>query len=72
LNAADEIAVEAFLEGRIGFCSIGEIVEETLNRVPGRQARSIDDILEVDRLSRAVARELIARHEGARRAGTMQ
>jgi 1-deoxy-D-xylulose-5-phosphate reductoisomerase len=72
LNAADEIAVQAFLEGRIGFCSIGELVEETVARVPGRQARSIDDILEIDKLSRAVARELISRHEGARRAGVMQ
>jgi 1-deoxy-D-xylulose-5-phosphate reductoisomerase len=72
LNAADEIAVQAFLDGRIGFCTIGELVEETLARVPGRQARSIEDILEIDRLSRVVARELVARHEGARSAGVVQ
>lgn len=58
LNAADEIAVEAFLEGRIGFCSIAELVEETLARVPVRQTQSVGEILEVDRESRAVAREL--------------
>src|SRR5260370_29345381 len=48
LNAADEVAVEAFLDGRIGFPAIAEVVEETLSRVPGRQPASIDDILEID------------------------
>jgi 1-deoxy-D-xylulose-5-phosphate reductoisomerase len=65
LNAADEIAVESFLGGRIGFCAIAELVEETLARVPVRQAASIGDILEIDRESRAVARELAARRAGA-------
>lgn len=69
LNAADEIAVEAFLEGSIGFCAIAEVVEETLARVPNRQARSIGDILEIDRESRAVARELVGQRAGARRPG---
>ena len=64
LNAADEIAVEAFLEGRIGFCGIAEVVEETLARVPSRVARSIGDILEIDRQSRQVARELAGRLAG--------
>src|SRR5512133_2514925 len=64
LNAADEIAVEAFLEGRIGFCSIGELVAETLERVPNRQPRTIHDILETDKESRSVARELVARRVG--------
>jgi 1-deoxy-D-xylulose-5-phosphate reductoisomerase len=61
LNAADEIAVEAFLEERIGFTGIASTVEETLQRVPNRQPRSIDDILTIDGESRAVARELVAR-----------
>lgn len=60
LNAADEIAVEAFLQGRIGFLSIYEIVSETLSRMPARTPRTIGDILEVDRESRALARELTA------------
>jgi 1-deoxy-D-xylulose-5-phosphate reductoisomerase len=59
LNAADEIAVEAFLEGRIGFLSIYEIVSETLSRMPVRTARTIDDILEIDHESRTLARELV-------------
>jgi 1-deoxy-D-xylulose-5-phosphate reductoisomerase len=60
LNAADEIAVEAFLAGSIGYLSIYQIVAETLSRVPVRSLRTVDEILEVDRGSRAVARELVA------------
>jgi 1-deoxy-D-xylulose-5-phosphate reductoisomerase len=60
LNAADEVAVEAFLEGRIGFPVIAEVVEETLSRVAVRQPASIDDILDIDRESRSVSRELVA------------
>ena len=59
LNAADEIAVEAFLGGRIRYPAIHEIVKETLDRVPGRTPRSIQDILEIDRESRVLARELV-------------
>ncbi len=58
LNAADEIAVEAFLQGRIGFLSIHEIVQETLSRMPSRTPRSVGDILEIDKESRSLARDL--------------
>jgi 1-deoxy-D-xylulose-5-phosphate reductoisomerase len=58
LNAADEIAVSAFLEGNIAFPAIAEIVEETLSRVPLRWPRSIAEVLEIDLESRAVARQL--------------
>jgi 1-deoxy-D-xylulose-5-phosphate reductoisomerase len=58
LNAADEIAVEAFLQGRIGFLSIHEIVQETLSRMPSRTPGSVGDILEIDRESRTLARDL--------------
>ena len=60
LNAADEIAVEAFLQGRIGFTAISEIVQETLVPAAARQPRTIGDILEMDRESRALARTLAA------------
>ena len=59
LNAADEIAVEAFLQGRIRYPAIYEIVKEALDRVPGRTPGSIQDILEIDRESRVLARELV-------------
>jgi 1-deoxy-D-xylulose-5-phosphate reductoisomerase len=60
LNAADEVAVEAFLSGKIGFQGIHAVVEETLCRVANRQPGSIQDILEVDRESRSVAERLVA------------
>ena len=59
LNAADEIAVEAFLEGKIGFPSISEIVSETLSKMPAREPRTVGEILEIDRESREVARNLV-------------
>ena len=61
LNAADEIAVEAFLDEKIGFLAIDEVVRETLARVAVRFPRTIHEILEMDRESRNVARELVAR-----------
>jgi 1-deoxy-D-xylulose-5-phosphate reductoisomerase len=60
LNAADEVAVEAFLEGRISFPAIAEVVEETLCKVEVRQPSSIGDILEMDREARSVCRDLVA------------
>jgi 1-deoxy-D-xylulose-5-phosphate reductoisomerase len=59
LNAADEIAVEAFLNGQISFPSIPDVVEETLQRIPSRDARSIHEVLEIDEVSRSVAREIV-------------
>jgi 1-deoxy-D-xylulose-5-phosphate reductoisomerase len=61
LNAADEIDVSAFLEGRISFPGIAEVVEETLAKVPSRHPRSIAEVLKIDEESRAVAREVAAR-----------
>ena len=58
LNAADEVAVEAFLNEEISFPAIANVVEETLNRVPLRRAGSIAELLEIDRESRAVARKV--------------
>jgi 1-deoxy-D-xylulose-5-phosphate reductoisomerase len=60
LNAADEIAVDAFLQRRIGYSSIYEVVLETLSRMPIQNPRTVGDILEVDRQSRSLARELVA------------
>jgi 1-deoxy-D-xylulose-5-phosphate reductoisomerase len=66
LNAADEIAVEAFLAGQISFPSIARVVEDTLSRVPNREAGSVQEILEIDEQSRAVARNIVReRADGA-------
>jgi 1-deoxy-D-xylulose-5-phosphate reductoisomerase len=61
LNAADEVAVDAFLNGQISFSSIPEVVEETLQRVPIREARSIQEVLEIDGISRVVAGEVVGK-----------
>ncbi|HYP08482.1 MAG TPA: 1-deoxy-D-xylulose-5-phosphate reductoisomerase [Bryobacteraceae bacterium] len=59
LNAADEIAVEAFLNEQISFPAIAEVVAETLARVPARTAESVGEVLEIDRESRIAARECV-------------
>ena len=59
LNAADEVAVEAFLAGRIGYQSIYDIVRETLDRIPACTPRSVAEILEIDRDARKEALGLV-------------
>ena len=60
LNAADEVAVEAFLKEEIGFTGIAEVVEETLERMPVRTPQSVDELLDIDRRSRETARQACA------------
>jgi 1-deoxy-D-xylulose-5-phosphate reductoisomerase len=55
LNAADEIAVHAFLDRKIGFSSIPIVVERTLEAVGVSALTTVDDVMAVDRESRAVA-----------------
>jgi len=59
LNAADEVAVHAFLRGEILFTDIAKIVAKTLSRHRGHSRQTLDLILETDRWARATARELI-------------
>ena len=47
-NAANEVAVAAFLDGRIGFLDIAVLVESALDRVDGATARDLDDLHEAD------------------------
>jgi 1-deoxy-D-xylulose-5-phosphate reductoisomerase len=60
LNAADEIAVEAFLDGRIPFPAIALTVEETLQRQISRKPTTIEDVIAIDLASREVARQVVA------------
>jgi 1-deoxy-D-xylulose-5-phosphate reductoisomerase len=60
LNAANETAVHAFLEGRIGFLDIAATVEETLDRMPGGNLDSLDDAYNLDHAARIAAAELVA------------
>ena len=59
-NAANEVAVEAFLAGRIGFTRIHELVAETLDALPAQPLRSLDDVAAADAAARAWAEEQIA------------
>ena len=55
LNAANEVAVRAFLDGRIGFLDIAAVVEETLEQVPSEPVASLEQVLDADRRARAAA-----------------
>ncbi len=59
LNAADEVAVEAFLDRRIPFTGIPEVIERTLEALPGRPVRHFEDLFEVDEAAREHASGLI-------------
>ncbi len=59
LNAADEIAVAAFLQGRIGFPAIARVVEETLQRMPDREPASVAEVLAIDNEARRVALDVM-------------
>jgi 1-deoxy-D-xylulose-5-phosphate reductoisomerase len=61
LNAANEVAVRAFLDGQIGFLDIVAVVEETLVRLPSAPVLSLEDVWGVDEAARAVATDLAAR-----------
>ena len=61
LNAADEVAVEAFLRGRIPFPAIAEIVAETLSNGASQEPQRVSDLLAIDREARVFAAGLAAR-----------
>jgi 1-deoxy-D-xylulose-5-phosphate reductoisomerase len=60
MNAADELAVEAFLQGRLGFLGIPEVVARTLEQVEWRELATVEDVVEVDGEARSAAAGLIA------------
>jgi 1-deoxy-D-xylulose-5-phosphate reductoisomerase len=61
LNAADEIAVAAFLEGRLPFPGIPAVIERVLNGMPRTSLHSIDDVLDADAEARRLARDATKR-----------
>ncbi len=61
LNAADEIAVEAFLERKISFPGIARTIEEVLQATPETHPGTIREVLALDQLAREMAREVLAR-----------
>jgi 1-deoxy-D-xylulose-5-phosphate reductoisomerase len=60
LNAANEIAVHAFLAGHLPFLAIAEVIERTLARLPSAAVRAFESLYEADRQARAAATEAIA------------
>ena len=61
LNAADEVAVEAFLERKICFTGIARIIEGVLQATPETHPRTIREVLALDHQAREMAREVLAR-----------
>lgn len=59
LNAANEVAVHAFLSGRLAFLGISEVIAETLARLPAQAVHSFDSLMDADLEARRVASELI-------------
>jgi 1-deoxy-D-xylulose-5-phosphate reductoisomerase len=59
LNASDEVAVEAFLGGRIPFTGIPEVIDRTLEAIPGAPVRGFEDLFAADAAAREHARGLI-------------
>jgi 1-deoxy-D-xylulose-5-phosphate reductoisomerase len=60
LNAANEVAVHAFLEGRLRFLEISEVIERTLLQLGSEPVRSFESLYEADRQARAAAAEAVA------------
>ncbi len=60
LNAADEVAVAAFLDGMIPFAAISRVVAATLEHLPVTDVHTVADVLSADHDARLVAAEYVA------------
>ena len=60
MNAANEIAVEAFLERQIGFRQINQVIANVMSSLPAEAVDNLDDLLEQDRRARSLARSLLS------------
>jgi 1-deoxy-D-xylulose-5-phosphate reductoisomerase len=60
LNAANEIAVHAFLAGDLPFTGIANVIESTLSELPARPVRHFSDLYEADTYAREIARGVAA------------
>ena len=59
MNAANEVAVDAFLKGRIGFLDIAETIGKTMQQMPFISKPTYDDYVATDRESREFARKIV-------------
>ena len=60
LNAANEVAVEAFLAGRLRFTGIAQVIDETLQRVAAGPGETLEALLDADRRARRAAGDHVA------------
>ena len=60
LNAANEVAVHAFLRGELSFTGIARVIESTLGELPARPVRHFSDLYEADTQAREIARGVAA------------
>lgn len=65
LNAANEIAVQAFLDGKIYFTDIAKLNQDVLEKIHSRPVSNLSIILEDDNLAREIAKEMILKHYSA-------
>jgi 1-deoxy-D-xylulose-5-phosphate reductoisomerase len=63
LNAANEVAVAAFLAGNLDWLGIAEVLDEALHRHDGTVLSDVDSVIDVDRRAREVARSIVERRE---------
>jgi 1-deoxy-D-xylulose-5-phosphate reductoisomerase len=61
LNGANDVAVQAYLEGQIGFVDIPRLIAETLEQHTPIADPTLEDILSADRWSRAISQEMIGK-----------
>lgn len=66
LNAANEIAVQAFLDGKIYFTDIAKLNQDVLEKIHSRPVSNLSIILEDDNLAREIAKEMILKHYSSR------
>ncbi|MGH8258273.1 MAG: 1-deoxy-D-xylulose-5-phosphate reductoisomerase, partial [Steroidobacteraceae bacterium] len=69
LNAANEVAVHAFLEGRLNFPDIAAVIDTVITASPGGAIGSLDDVLQADEEARSLAREGCEHRQGGRGGG---
>lgn len=60
LNAANEVAVHAFLQGELAFTGIADVIAATLDQMPGGPVRAFESLFEADRAARELASEQVA------------
>ncbi len=65
LNAANEVAVQAFLDRRLNFTGIATVIDQVLQRLDSSAVRALDDVLQADAAARRAASALIDRRAGA-------